>query len=95
MKQMGPAAIMSAGDNQDVAYLSESAVYRILDSENLLYRWANPCRGTGDAPPPPTAPHQRWHTDIMHLRVGNTWYFLVSSLMPTAVTSSTGVCCQT
>jgi putative transposase len=64
--------------DQDVAYLSESAVYRILDSENLLCRWALPNRKGGDAPPRPTAPHQRWHTDIMHLRLGDTWYFLVS-----------------
>jgi putative transposase len=64
--------------DEDVAYLSESAVYRILDSEDLLCRWASPRRGIGNAPPAPTAPHQRWHTDIMHLRLADTWYFLVS-----------------
>lgn len=64
--------------DQDVAYLTESAVYRILDSENLLCRWAGVNRGAGNAPPLPTAPHQRWHTDIMHLRLADTWYFLVS-----------------
>ena len=62
----------------DVAYLSESAVYRILDSEQLLCRWVRPGRSPGNRPDPPTAPHQRWHTDIMHLRLENTWYFLVS-----------------
>jgi len=64
--------------DEDVAYLSESAVYRILDSESLLCRWATAAQGSRDAPPPPTAPHQRWHTDIMHLRLADTWYFLVS-----------------
>ena len=64
--------------DEDVAYLSESAVYRILDSENLLCRWATASHGSGNAPPPPSAPHQRWHTDIMHLRLADTWYFLVS-----------------
>jgi transposase InsO family protein len=64
--------------DEDVAYLSESAVYRILDAEDLLCRWARPRRGSGNRPPRPTAPHQRWHTDIMHLRINDTWYFLVS-----------------
>lgn len=66
--------------DEDVACLSESAVYRILAERNLLYRWARPQRQGGQAPAPASAPHQRWHTDIMHLRVGDTWYFLVSFL---------------
>lgn len=63
--------------DDDIAYLSESAVYRILDDADLLHRWSRSRRG-GNKPPKPTAPHERWHTDIMHLRVGDTWYFLVS-----------------
>jgi len=66
--------------DEDVACLSESAVYRILADRDLLYRWARPQRQGGQAPAPASAPHQRWHTDIMHLRVGDTWYFLVSFL---------------
>ena len=31
-------------------------------------------------PPDPKAPNERWHTDLMYLRVGDTWYFLVTVL---------------
>lgn len=63
----------------DVAYLSPSSVYRILQDADLLYRWK---RSTAHGPPPaqPTRPHQRWHTDLMYLRIADTWYFLVSVL---------------
>ena len=66
--------------DRDVAHLSESAVYRILSEHGLLYRWAAAVRHSGQGPPPVTAPNQRWHTDIMHLRIGQVWYFLVSFL---------------
>ena len=65
--------------DKDIAYLSESTVYRILSEHDLLYRWARPSH-TGNRPPAPTAPNQRWHTDIMHLRIGDVWYFLVTFL---------------
>jgi transposase InsO family protein len=63
----------------DVAYLSPSSVYRILDDADLLYRWKR-SRGVGARPAEPTGPHQRWHTDLMYLRVGDVWYFLVTVL---------------
>lgn len=63
----------------DVAYLSASSVYRILNDADLLYRWKRGGR-TGAAPPPPTRVHERWHTDLMYLRVGDGWYFLVTVL---------------
>ena len=34
----------------------------------------------GQAPAPPTRVHERWHTDLMYLRVGDGWYFLVTVL---------------
>jgi putative transposase len=63
----------------DVAYVSPSSVYRILNDADLLYRWKR-SRGVGDAPPRPVRPNERWHTDIMYLRVEGTWYFLVTVL---------------
>lgn len=63
----------------DVAYLSPSSVYRILTDADLLYRWKRSYR-SGEKPESPTHPHQRWHTDIMYLRVGDVWYFLVTVL---------------
>lgn len=31
-------------------------------------------------PPDPKEPNERWHTDLMYLRVEDTWYFLVTVL---------------
>lgn len=65
--------------DEDVAYVSPSSVYRILNDADLLYRWKR-SRGVGEPPPRPVRPHERWHTDIMYLRVEGTWYFLVTVL---------------
>jgi len=65
--------------DEDVAYLSPSSVYRILDNADLLSRRKRSKRA-GTPPPEPTAPHQRWHTDLMYLRVADQWYFLVTVL---------------
>ena len=65
--------------DEDVAYVSPSSVYRILVDEDLLYRWKRSQR-TGTPPREPTGPNQRWHTDLMYLRVGDSWYFLVTVL---------------
>jgi putative transposase len=65
--------------DQDVAHLSPSSVYRILDRNNLLSRW-KARRSVGTKPEPPTAPHQRWHTDIMYLWVSGRWYFFIGVL---------------
>lgn len=63
----------------DVAYVSPSSVYRILNDADLLYRWKRG-RSIGEPPPRPQRPNERWHTDIMYLRVEGTWYFLVTVL---------------
>lgn len=65
--------------DEDVAYLSPASVYRILRDADLLCRWKR-SRRSGQAPPEPTRPNERWHTDIMYLRVEDTWYFLVTVL---------------
>jgi putative transposase len=65
--------------DEDVAYVSPTSVYRILSDVDLLYRWKRSTR-EGVKPPEPEAPNERWHTDLMYLRVGDTWYFLVTVL---------------
>jgi len=65
--------------DEDVAYVSPTSVYRILDDADALYRWKRSSR-SGTPPPEPGAPNERWHTDLMYLRVGDTWYFLVTVL---------------
>ena len=63
----------------DVAYVSPTSVYRILIDADLLYRWKR-STSVGECPPDPKAPNERWHTDLMYLRVADTWYFLVTVL---------------
>lgn len=65
--------------DEDVAYLSPSTVYRVLADAELLSRWKRH-RPSGNAPSQPTKPHERWHTDIMYLRIRDNWYFLVTVL---------------
>jgi putative transposase len=65
--------------DEDVAYLSPSSVYRVLSDADLLYRWKRSKR-SGTPPPEPTGPNERWHTDLMYLRIEDTWYFLVTVL---------------
>lgn len=63
----------------DVAYLSESSVYRVLNDADLLYRWKRRT-SSGTCPAKPARPHERWHTDLMYLRIADNWYFLVTVL---------------
>lgn len=65
--------------DEDVAYVSPSSVYRILSDADLLYRWKR-SRRSGPAPAEPQGPNERWHIDIMYLRIEDTWYFLVTVL---------------
>jgi putative transposase len=64
----------------DVVYLSPSAVYRILDKHDLLYRWKRPEAGAGKKVPAATYPDEVWHIDLMYLWVKWRWYFLVTVL---------------
>lgn len=65
--------------DEDVAYLSPSSVYRILDKFDLLCRW-KPSESVGRKPPKPTRPHQQWHTDLMYLWIAGRWYFFIGVL---------------
>jgi len=62
-------------EHQDIAYASASMVYRLLKKEGLLYHWAEPYR-IGPKPDLPTAPNQKWHTDLMVLDIdGYNYYY--------------------
>jgi len=63
----------------NVAYLSPSSVYRILDRHQSLCRW-KPSRAVGQKPEPPSRPHQVWHTDLMYLWISGRWYFSMAAL---------------
>lgn len=66
--------------DEDITYLKPSAVYRILDRYDLLYRWKRPEPGQGKRVPAATYPDEVWHVDLMYLWVKGRWYFLVSVL---------------
>ena len=66
--------------DEDVVFLSPSSVYRILDSEDLLYRYKRSSRSAGRYDYKPKKPHDQWHTDILYLWVHSRWYFFVGVL---------------
>ena len=66
--------------DEDVAYLTPSAVYRTMDRHDLLYRWKRPEPLQGKQVPKATSPDEVWHVDLMYLWVKGRWYFLVSIL---------------
>jgi transposase InsO family protein len=63
--------------DEDVAYLRPYQVYRILVAQNLLFRRPAPATEALRRPPAPDHPDQAWHIDLMYLRVGPRWYYLV------------------
>lgn len=66
--------------DEDVAYVSPSTVYRILQEADLLCRWRRRAKRRRTAAEKPTRPDQRWVTDLMHLQVGGRPYYLVCFL---------------
>jgi putative transposase len=60
--------------DQNIVFTSPSTVYRFLKSEGLLMRWAQP-HTLGPIPALPTAPNQKWHTDLMILKIDGINYF--------------------
>ncbi len=68
--------------DENVAFLSESAVYQILSERGLLYGWARSDLGDTqkEYQHKPKHPHHHWHTDIAYLKIGGVFYFLVMML---------------
>lgn len=60
--------------DQDIVYASPSTVYRHLKQQGLLMRWAE-VRSLGPKPAFPTAPNQKWHTDLMVLEIEGINYY--------------------
>lgn len=67
--------------DENVVAVSPSTVYRILGEANLVCRWVPRGRrkGAGRAAPP-TAPDQRWQTDIRYVKVKDRNYYLLAFL---------------
>lgn len=55
-------------------------VLEILREADLLARRQRPRPGELRRPEPPTRPDEVWHTDLMYVRVGGRWCYLVDIL---------------
>src|SRR5262249_9788743 len=64
--------------DQDVACLSPATVYRILKEGNLVCPWRRRSKRRRSVEEKPTAPNQRWVTDLMQVVVGSGVYYFVS-----------------
>jgi len=65
--------------DNDIAYVSPSSVYNVLNEHDLLYRWKR-TTSIGIKPPKPSQPNEQWHIDIMYLWICGRWYFMTSVL---------------
>jgi putative transposase len=66
--------------DEDVAYLSPSTVYRLLKTANLVCPWRRRAKRSREEEEKARRPNERWATDLMHVRVGEGTYYVVSFL---------------
>jgi putative transposase len=65
--------------DENVAFLRPWMVYAILAEHHLLGRRAEAVQAL-ERPAEPTAPDQRWHTDLMNLQINGRWVYLIDFL---------------
>jgi len=65
--------------DENVAFLRPWMVYAILAEHHLLGRRTEAVQEL-DRPAEPVAPDQRWHTDLMNLRINGRWFYLIDFL---------------
>jgi hypothetical protein len=66
--------------DENVVCLSPSTVYRILREERLVCPWRRRTKRSRERAEKAGRPNERWASDLMHLRIGARWYYLVSFL---------------
>jgi transposase InsO family protein len=66
--------------DDDIAAVSPSTVYRILNKACLLRRWNQKKSSKGIGFSPPGKPHEHWHIDLSYLNICGTFYYLCSVL---------------
>jgi transposase InsO family protein len=64
--------------DEDVAYLSPSTVYRILQRENLVCPWRRRTKRKRPQAERAQRPNERWATDLRYVWVGSRFYYLVT-----------------
>jgi len=66
--------------DEDLVAVSPSSVYRVLQGTGLLARWNRTPSKKGTGFQQPLKPHEHWHTDISHINIHGTFYYLCSVL---------------
>jgi len=66
--------------DEDLVAVSPSSVYRVLQGAGLLARWNRTPSKKGTGFQQPLKPHEHWHTDISHINIHGTFYYLCSVL---------------
>jgi transposase InsO family protein len=68
--------------DENVAFLSETAVYNILSEHGMLHGWAraNADPAEKEYRHKPKCPHHHWHTDIAYIKIQGIFYFLIMVL---------------
>lgn len=61
--------------DEDVVYLSQSTVYRILKDQNLVSPWRRRKKRTREEEEKATRPDERWATDLMYVEVSGRKYY--------------------
>ena len=65
--------------DQNIAFLSESMVYKVLSRHNMLYGWhkndQNPA--SKEYKRKPEHVHDHWHTDIAYIKIRGIFYYLI------------------
>jgi len=62
--------------DEDLAYLSPSAVYRILKKHNLITPWKHKT-WESTRPEHAKSPDERWQTDIMYIKIQGRFFYLI------------------
>ena len=68
--------------DENIVFLSESAVYKILSEHHMLYGWARSedSETQKEYRSKPRHPHHHWHTDIAYIKIKGIFYFLIMLL---------------
>jgi putative transposase len=66
--------------DEDVVYLSQSTVYRVLKDQNLVSPWRRRQKRTREEKEKATRPDERWATDLMYVEVSGRKYYQLNFL---------------
>ena len=66
--------------DEDIVAVSPGTTYRVLSKRGLLNRWNQKSSSKGNGFKQPLEAYEHWHTDISHININGTFYYLCSVL---------------